>query len=216
MLGIMLKDFYQAFCIRKNLINFVFGFLTYFVLFFAMPSKYIVMLLVCLTIPMISVSPLQYSIERDELSKFDQIILTYPISKKKIVVPKLLETYIFSFVCLFTLSIPIVLTAVYGYKFLDFNDGLLILVESAIFTLIMLPINNAGFMMLGNKKGTIMYVVILSFFVIGFLILNFAVGVEQLLSISLYQWLFYGGMLAVILNIAGYFACLKIYDIRHS
>ena len=181
-----------------------------------MPSKYIVMLLVCLTIPMISVSPLQYSIERDELSKFDQIILTYPISKKKIVVTKLLETYIFSFVCLFTLSIPIVLTAVYGYKFLDFNDGLLILVESAIFTLIMLPINNAGFMMLGNKKGTIMYVVILSFFVIGFLILNFAVGVEQLLSISLYQWLFYGGMLAVILNIAGYFACLKIYDIRHS
>lgn len=216
MLGIMLKDFYQAFCIRKNLINFVFGFLTYFVLFFAMPSKYTVMLLVCLTIPMISVSPLQYSIERDELSKFDQIILTYPISKKKIVVPKLLETYIFSFVCLFTLSIPIVLTAVYGYKFLDFNDGVLILVESAIFTLIMLPINNAGFMMLGNKKGTIMYVVILSFFVIGFLILNFAVGVEQLLSISLYQWLFYGGMLAVILNIAGYFACLKIYDIRHS
>lgn len=216
MLGIMLKDFYQAFCIRKNLINFVFGFLTYFVLFFAMPSKYTVMLLVCLTIPMISVSPLQYSIERDELSKFDQIILTYPISKKKIVVTKLLETYIFSFVCLFTLSIPIVLSAVYGYKFLDFNDGVLILVESAIFTLIMLPINNAGFMMLGNKKGTIMYVVILSFFVIGFLILNFAVGVEQLLSISLYQWLFYGGMLAVILNIAGYFACLKIYDIRHS
>lgn len=216
MLGIMLKDFYQAFCIRKNLINFVFGFLTYFVLFFAMPSKYIVMLLVCLTIPMISVSPLQYSIERDELSKFDQIILTYPISKKKIVVTKLLETYIFSFVCLFTLSIPIVLSAVYGYKFLDFNDGVLILVESAIFTLIMLPINNAGFMMLGNKKGTIMYVVILSFFVIGFLILNFAIGVEQLLSISLYQWLFYGGILAVILNIAGYFACLKIYDIRHS
>lgn len=216
MLGIMLKDFYQAFCIRKNLINCFFGFLTYFVLFFAMPSKYIVMLLVCLTIPMISVSPLQYSIERDELSKFDQIILTYPISKKKIVVTKLLETYIFSFVCLFTLSIPIVLSAVYGYKFLDFNDGVLILVESAIFTLIMLPINNAGFMMLGNKKGTIMYVVILSFFVIGFLILNFAVGVEQLLSISLYQWLFYGGMLAVILNIAGYFACLKIYDIRHS
>lgn len=216
MLGIMLKDFYQAFCIRKNLINFVFGFLTYFVLFFAMPSKYTVMLLVCLTIPMISVSPLQYSIERDELSKFDQIILTYPISKKKIVVTKLLETYIFSFVCLFTLSIPIVLTAVYGYKFLDFNDGVLILVESAIFTLIMLPINNAGFMMLGNKKGTIMYVVIVCFFIIGFLILNFAIGVEQLLSISLYQWLFYGGMLAVILNIAGYFACLKIYDIRHS
>lgn len=49
-----------------------------------MPSEYIVILLVVLTIPMTSVSPLQYSIEQDELSKFDQMLLTYPISKKQL------------------------------------------------------------------------------------------------------------------------------------
>lgn len=94
--------------------------------------------------------------------------------------------------------------------------GLLVLSISVIFTLIMLPINNAGFLTFGNKKGTILYVVTLVAFVIGFITLNFFVGVEQLLLIPLNRWLLYGSVLAIIINILGYFACLKIYEIRHS
>ncbi|MFR2938051.1 ABC-2 transporter permease, partial [Faecalibacillus intestinalis] len=97
MVGLMLKDFYESFCIKKNLIGFICSILLYGMVFFLMPSEYIVILLVVLTIPMTSVSPLQYSIEQDELSKFDQMLLTYPISKKTIVMTKILETYIFSF-----------------------------------------------------------------------------------------------------------------------
>ena len=51
---------------------------------------------------------------------------------------------------------------------------------------------------------------------IGFIALNFVVGIEQLLLIPLNNCLLYGSILAVILNILGYFACLKIYDIKHS
>ena len=209
MLGIMLKDFYETFCIKKNLLGFVFSILLYCFIFFLMPSEYIIILLVALSVPMMSVSPLQYSIERDEISKFDQILLTYPISKKQIVITKILETYIFTAICQLVLSLPIILMSVYGYHILDLQEGLL-------FSLIMLPINNAGFMALGNKKGAIMYVILLVAFVIGFIALNFVVGIEQLLLIPLNNWLLYGSILAVILNILGYFACLKIYDIKHS
>ena len=66
------------------------------------------------------------------------------------------------------------------------------------------------------RKGTILYVVTLVAFVIGFITLNFFVGVEQLLLIPLNRWLLYGNVLAIITNILGYFACLKIYEIRHS
>ena len=66
------------------------------------------------------------------------------------------------------------------------------------------------------RKGTILYVVTLVTFVIGFITLNFFVGVEQLLLIPLNRWLLYGSVLAIIINILGYFACLKIYEIRHS
>ena len=216
MLGIMLKDFYETFCIKKNLLGFVFSILLYCVIFVLMPSEYIIILLVALSVPMMSVSPLQYSIERDEISKFDQILLTYPISKKQIVITKILETYIFTAICQLVLSLPIILMSVYGYHILDLQEGLLILSVGIIFSLIMLPINNAGFMALGNKKGAIMYVILLVAFVIGFIALNFVVGIEQLLLIPLNNWLLYGSILAVILNILGYFACLKIYDIKHS
>ena len=216
MLGIMLKDRYETFCIKKNLLGFVFSILLYCFIFFLMPSEYIIILLVALSVPMMSVSPLQYSIERDEISKFDQILLTYPISKKQIVITKILETYIFTAICQLVLSLPIILMSVYGYHILDLQEGLLILSVGIIFSLIMLPINNAGFMALGNKKGAIMYVILLVAFVIGFIALNFVVGIEQLLLIPLNNWLLYGSILAVILNILGYFACLKIYDIKHS
>ena len=66
------------------------------------------------------------------------------------------------------------------------------------------------------RKGTILYVVTLVAFVIGFITLNFFVGVEQLLLIPLNRWLLYGSVLVIIINILGYFACLKIYEIRHS
>ncbi|WP_416328132.1 ABC-2 transporter permease, partial [[Clostridium] innocuum] len=197
MLGIMLKDFYETFCIKKNLLGFVFSILLYCFIFFLMPSEYIIILLVALSVPMMSVSPLQYSIERDEISKFDQILLTYPISKKQIVITKILETYIFTAICQLVLSLPIILMSVYGYHILDLQEGLLILSVGIIFSLIMLPINNAGFMALGNKKGAIMYVILLVAFVIGFIALNFVVGIEQLLLIPLNNWLLYGSILAV-------------------
>ena len=144
MVGLMLKDFYESFCIKKNLIGFICSILLYGMVFFLMPSEYIVILLVVLTIPMTSVSPLQYSIEQDELSKFDQMLLT---------------------------SLPVVLLAIYGYHIISLQEGLLVLSISVIFTLIMLPINNAGFLTFGNKKGTILYVVTLVAFVIGFITL---------------------------------------------
>lgn len=216
MVGLMLKDFYESFRIKKNLIGFICSILLYGMVFFLMPSEYIVILLVVLTIPMTSVSPLQYSIEQDELSKFDQMLLTYPISKKTIVMTKILETYIFSFASFLLLSLPVVLLAIYGYHIISLQEGLLVLSISVIFTLIMLPINNAGFLIFGNKKGTILYVVTLVAFVIGFITLNFFVGVEQLLLIPLNRWLLYGSVLAIIINILGYFTCLKIYEIRHS
>ena len=78
------KIFTNRFVLKKNLIGFICSILLYGMVFFLMPSEYIVILLVVLTIPMTSVSPLQYSIEQDELSKFDQMLLTYPISKKQL------------------------------------------------------------------------------------------------------------------------------------
>ena len=216
MLGIMRKDFFETFCIKKNLIEFVFGIVALVICFILMPSKYITMLIVALSVPLMSVSPLQYSIERDDISKFDQILMTFPISKKTIVATKFLETYIFALICFLGMSLPIVLLAIYYYSVLTLQEGILLLLISLIFSLIVLPILNVGFMTLGNKKGLIIYVIISLLFGICYIAIGFMFGVEQLLRISLYRWLIYGGLVALISNILGYFICLKIYDKKHS
>ena len=216
MLGIMRKDFFETFCIKKNLIEFVFGIVALVICFILMPSKYITMLIVALSVPLMSFSPLQYSIERDEISKFDQILMTFPISKKTIVATKFLETYIFALICFLGMSLPIVLLAIYYYSVLTLQEGILLLLISLIFSLIVLPILNVGFMTLGNKKGLIIYVIISLLFGICYIAIGFMFGVEQLLRISLYRWLIYGGLVALISNILGYFICLKIYDKKHS
>lgn len=216
MLGIMRKDFFETFCIKKNLIEFVFGIVALVICFILMPSKYITMLIVALSVPLMSVSPLLYSIERDEISKFDQILMTFPISKKTIVATKFLETYIFALICFLGMSLPIVLLAIYYYSVLTLQEGILLLLISLIFSLIVLPILNVGFMTLGNKKGLIIYVIISLLFGICYIAIGFMFGVEQLLRISLYRWLIYGGLVALISNILGYFICLKIYDKKHS
>lgn len=51
---------------------------------------------------MTSVSPLQYSIEQDELSKFDQMLLTYPISKNNCDDQNIRNIYLF--VCIFLIT----------------------------------------------------------------------------------------------------------------
>lgn len=165
---------------------------------------------------MMGVYPLPYAIERDEISKFDLILQTYPISNKKIVLTKILETYLFMIGCLLLLSLPIVSIAVNGYHILTIQEGLLVLSISIIFSLIMIPINNAGFMMFGNKKGTIFYVVLLISLAVGYILLDFIVGIDQLLLVPLNSWLLFASILAIVLNILGYFACVKIYEIRHS
>lgn len=142
--------------------------------------------------------------------------MTFPISKKKIVATKFLETYIFALICFLGMSLPIVLLAIYYYSVLTLQEGILLLLISLIFSLIVLPILNVGFMTLGNKKGLIIYVIISLLFGICYIAIGFMFGVEQLLRISLYRWLIYGGLVALISNILGYFICLKIYDKKHS
>ena len=88
MRGIILKDFYESFCLRKNLIGMLFSFAVVTTLVIWMRDAYSYVLLVLLMMPMIGVSTLQYSMEQDEISGYDEILLTFPLTKSEIVLAK--------------------------------------------------------------------------------------------------------------------------------
>ncbi|MDO4600627.1 MAG: ABC-2 transporter permease, partial [[Ruminococcus] gnavus] len=93
MRGIILKDLYEGFCIRKNTLNWTIGLI--FISFLTainsiMRGPYGFLLIVVLLSPLMGSSLLQMTAEQDEKSEFDRIQLTYPLTKQEIVFSKYL------------------------------------------------------------------------------------------------------------------------------
>lgn len=216
MLGIIIKDFYESFCIRKNLIGFIFSYLSLALVVFGIKNQYVLILIIVLALPMTSVSPLQYSMEQDELSKYDKKILTFPLTRKEIILSKIISTYIFAFVSNLVLSLPIVLLYVYCFQVTNISIGLWIFFLGLIMTLVMLPINNIGFFLLGNKKGTILYIIILVAFSIFYILGNTMAEISNVFLNPSLLIILMSLVISIIINIIGYFACLKIYTLKNS
>lgn len=83
MTAIIIKDFWESLVLKKNLLQHILMMALLVFLIWFMPKNMLVMMLnIGLCIPTISSVPLQYSLEQDEISKFDEILITYPITKK--------------------------------------------------------------------------------------------------------------------------------------
>ena len=95
MLGIVIKDYYETFCLKKNIIGMIFSLSVILLVVALIDNLYAFVLIVGITLPMMGASTLQSSMEQDEISKFDQILLTFPITRQEIVKAKLLSSFIY-------------------------------------------------------------------------------------------------------------------------
>ena len=92
MKGIILKDLYEGFCLKKNMLNWIISMIFISVLTAVsgfMRGTYGFLLIVVLLFPLMGSSLLQQTIEQDEKSEFDRIQLTYPLSKRELFCPNL-------------------------------------------------------------------------------------------------------------------------------
>ena len=216
MRGIILKDFYESFCLRKNLIGMLFSFAVVTTLVIWMRDAYSYVLLVLLMMPMIGVSTLQYSMEQDEISGYDEILLTFPLTKSEIVLAKLISTWLLALLSNLLISLPLTLLYVFAYHSITIELAFGTWLCGLIFSFVMNAINAAGFFALGNKKGTVMFVVILVILAIAYIAVQIGIGIEQLLQAGSMALLGGGALLALLLNLLSYRLCLFIYTRKHT
>lgn len=216
MKGIIIKDFYESFCLKKNMHSVIFGACVIPLILFLMPSMYTFILMIVLTIPMLGISTLQYSMEQDEISGYNRILLTFPLTRKQIVGSKIVATLILSALVDLLFMLPLTLVGVYVLKITTLQAGLFLWLLGCFVTFIMTPIYNIGFFALGNKKGTIIYILITIFLIGQFLWLHFSVGVEALLNLSKIKWILILAASALIINAVSYLLCVKIYTKKYS
>lgn len=216
MWGLVLKDYYDSFRVRKNFWNNVIGFALMFAVFFIMGSgMYGLILIVGIMLPLTSSSVMQYSLEQEEIARFDEIALTYPVTRKEIIFAKFVSNLLFT--CGLNLfSMLLILLSVFGFEATDFKTGMLIWAAGAIFSVFLLALNCVGFLWLGVKKGTFLYIAFVLLFAFGYAFAYFGFDWSKVLSLGTGALLALGTLIAVLALALSYVACVKIYTKKHS
>ena len=198
MLGIIIKDYYESFCLKKNLINLLFVFIIFSLVIILMNNLYALILLVGITLPIAGTSTLQETLKQDEISNYNKILLTFPLTKKEIVKAKIISTLILSTLSNLLISLPITLIYVFVYQAVNLDIALLIWLFGFILTFIMTAIQNIGLFTLGNKKGSIVLFIFTIVVAISYIFSYVFVGIETIVELTTPTLLIFETLIAII------------------
>jgi len=108
------------------------------------------------------------------------------------------------------------LVYVYVYKTIALYPALEIFIAGMIVSLAVLSIFNMGLMILGSKKGTILFIAITILFYAGYVFSALNIGVENILLLDKHLLMLIGAVIAIILLFISYYVSLKVYTKRYS
>ena len=216
MWGIVKKDFYDTFCIPKNLLSNILGYLAMIILAVLMgQNRYMMMLFVVVCIPMTTISVFQMALEQDEKVQFDEIMLTYPVTKKEIILARFIDNFIYMGINT-VISVIMVLGYVYLGKTVDIRTGMFYVAAGIAVSLIATAVFSIGFYLLGNKKGTILYVGMVIIVALFYGLSSRGQWISRIFQADPRILTGIALILGGLLMAGSYWVCLKIYTRQHS
>lgn len=215
MSGLIIKNYFETFRIGKNLFEMIFGFGAMGIMVIFGTDFYVFCLATMIIFPFMGSTPLQYAIEQNEICKFDDILLTYPLTKKEIVRSHFLSCLSFSGIT-GILSLLTVFIYVYLHHTTDLKTGLLVWAGGLILSLAFLAIGNIGFFALGNKKGTILYFILVALCAVSYALTYHGIDFMSIFTLDARLLLLIGLVISLLLLLGSYCLCLKIYTKKHS
>ena len=216
MWGIVKKDFYDTFCIPKNLLSNILGYLAMIILAVLMgQNRYMMMLFVVVCIPMTTISVFQMALEQDEKVQFDEIMLTYPVTKKEIILARFIDNFIYMGINT-VISVIMVLGYVYLGKTVDIRTGMFYVASGIAVSLIATAVFSIGFYLLGNKKGTILYVGMVIIVALFYGLSSRGQWISRIFQTDPRILAGIALILGGLLMAGSYWVCLKIYTRQHS
>lgn len=213
---IVKKDFYDTFCIPKNLLSNILGYLAMIILAVLMgQNRYMMMLFVVVCIPMTTISVFQMALEQDEKVQFDEIMLTYPVTKKEIILARFIDNFIYMGINT-VISVIMVLGYVYLGKTVDIRTGMFYVAAGIAVSLIATAVFSIGFYLLGNKKGTILYVGMVIIVALFYGLSSRGQWISRIFQTDPRILTGIALILGGLLMAGSYWVCLKIYTRQHS
>ena len=157
MKGIMLKDLYENFYIKKNLASYIFGTLIIGLVAFFIDTSYAFILYTMLLTIVFGSATLEASYEQDEKANFYKLQFTFPMTKAEIVVSKYLLALICTGISLL-IALIYALASVYLRHLVTLTEALTVWGLSICVSLVFTSVVYIFYFLLGKKIGTIIYV----------------------------------------------------------
>ena len=154
MRGIIYKDLYDNFLIWKNLASYLFGVAAILVSVVLLPDSEYYFILLILMLNFIGSCAMEASVEQDDASNFNRLLISFPVTKKEIVIARYILALIFIAVSnLLGLGITVIHVLIGGA--LGFREAFSIWLLGLCVSLIFAGISYIGYISFGKRKGTI-------------------------------------------------------------
>ena len=157
MKGIMLKDLYENFYIKKNLASYIFGALVIILAMIFIDTTYAFILYTMLLSTLFGSATLEGSYEQDEKANFYKLQFTFPMTKAEIVISK----YVLSLICAgisSLITLIFVVANVYLRPLVTLEEALTVWGLSICVSLVFTSVVYIFYFLFGKKIGLIIYI----------------------------------------------------------
>ncbi|KHL97131.1 hypothetical protein QW71_02945 [Paenibacillus sp. IHB B 3415] len=219
MKGIILKDIYEMIHIKKNRNNLLFHYFLILLslIFFKNGFGFVVssLILILMSVSLI----LQATVELDEKYNFDKIQLTFPVTKKEIVLSKYFLGLAFCAVNMIFLFLIMLVYALL-YQTFPLILGIQFVLLSIIISLALLALYHYSCITFGTKGGLLLFASIMLSIVGGYVLtkmnVDWQVVFVSVMSLNPTIVLSTGMILSIVLLLISYVASVKSYIRKHS
>ncbi len=157
MKGIILKDLYENFYIKKNLASYIFGLGFVTLMFVAISAEYTFVLYVMLISILFGSCMLEASYEQDEKANFYKLQFTFPVTKTEVVLAKYLLALASTSVSAL-LALAYSLFHIWRYRIITLPEALTVWGLSICVSLIFTSVVYLFYFLFGKKIGIVLYV----------------------------------------------------------
>lgn len=215
MKGIMLKDLYENFYIKKNLASYIFGALFIGVAVIFIDSTYAFILYTMLLTIAFGSSTLEASYEQDEKANFNKLQITFPLTKSEIVISK----YLLALMCTGVsalISLMYVLANAYIRHIITLAEALTLWGLSICVSLVFTAVTYIFYFLFGKKIGTVIYLA--AALILGGLYGSSTVffGIESYISTDMTARLWFLLPASIVIFVLSCLLSIQIYKKKYS
>ena len=183
MRGIIYKDLYDNFLIWKNLASYLFGVAAILVSVVLLPDSEYYFILLILMLNFIGSCAMEASVEQDDASNFNRLLISFPVTKKEIVIARYILALIFIAVSnLLGLGITVIHVLIGGA--LGFREAFSIWLLGLCVSLIFAGISYIGYISFGKRKGTWLFIFLVVVIATGYGSMSAIYGIEQFVQMD--------------------------------